>query len=127
MTDQEVICAWMEPKPDKGPFDFRPWSDGTPGGWWEAVPEARFCSPVNEWLPRTLTLDALWEVEERLVSEALEFESEKSSEQFCRMRLHDYQRQLIKTTNWQQWHATAEQKIKVLAQVLRPIVEASNA
>lgn len=101
LTDAEVICAWMEPKP----------KDGThPGnvsevGWWKAVYVARPV-PHWRWFPnddKTDSLDALWKVEERL-------DPRQAQEYYC--SLWD-----DRTTYGA--HATAEQKLKALAAVLR--------
>lgn len=88
MTDAEVICTFMEPKPD---------------------PEE-----LRLWLPGSLTLDALWEVEERLTAEQFAAYIERLEDGWDINGLaRDYG--LV--------HARAEQKIKALAAVLRPIVE----
>lgn len=111
MTDVEVICNWMEPKLVNDKFSEEAWEsvmaatlDGnplpaTPKGWWGWVcvyehgdkPELR---------PACLSLDRLWKAEERLSPG---------------QRLN-YSQKLI--SMWP-WHATAEQKIKVLAAVIR--------
>ncbi len=62
----------------------------------------------GRWQARSLTLDALWEVEARLSA----------------AQVHDYLMALVGATTdiaviAQAVHATAEQKIKALAQVLR--------
>jgi hypothetical protein len=105
MTDQELICAWMEPRPipSKNGWRSSPW-------WKRKLRGARDYAH-----PRELDLDALWEVEERLTNE----QWEKYLHEFARTQGYWPLRTLL--------HATPEQKIRALAQVLRPIVEASNA
>ena len=49
MTDAEIICEWM----DRGHMSV----------WWIE------CQPPKPDVPRSLTLDALWEVEERLTDD----------------------------------------------------------
>lgn len=118
LTDAEIICQWMEPRPAKGPYDFRPWANVSPGGWWKTSP-SRVGPPLvqfdkNEWVSRDLTLDVLWHVEARLI-------------------LLGYRAQIGDALRWEVWrnavsasvwHATPEQRVKALAVILRPIVEA---
>ena len=55
MTDEELICSLMEPKPAH-------WAEpGTATEWWVRTELG--------WMPYPLTLDALREVEERLTDE----------------------------------------------------------
>jgi hypothetical protein len=113
-SDEEIICAWMEPRPTKSPLR----RDELSRHWWQWN---RFDAA---WGPRYLTLDALWEVEERLTDE---------------QRL-DYRESLVAPHRdsgerglplvmlyWVLLHATPEQKIRALAQVLRSGVENPNA
>lgn len=120
MTDQEVICAWMEPKPPLPNY----WSGGypSPKGWWYNVP---ISGGRMDWIPwrngrpMACDLNALWEVEERLTD----------------MRWLLYYTELAEATKslglpheeWRCAHATPEQKIKALAAVLRPLVETAAA
>jgi hypothetical protein len=92
VTDEEMICNFMEPKPEG-----RPSSYGSGEVWW------RWGWRYIGWLPRPLTLDALWEVEARLTDE----------------QCSRYTRELVMLP-WL-WHATAAQKIKALAAVLREV------
>jgi hypothetical protein len=82
----------------------------TPHRWWKWYAGTRHGDGVLRHLPRDLTLDALWEVEERLLQE------------FWHQGLaHKYQNAM--PADHYSWHATPEQKIKALAAVLRPLVE----
>ena len=108
MTDAEVICSFMEPKPTKSIMDTLRDGDPAPGKWWNDRHHAS-----SEWRPRTLTLDAIWEVEERLTDE----------------QWQQYRDEILKGTDMMGlWmtrliDAGAAQKIVALAAVLRPIVE----
>jgi hypothetical protein len=114
MTDQEVICTWMEPKPTAAAS-----STVSAGAWWNRYAGVQRSGPAwvltpfsGPWEPCPLTLDALWEVEERLTPE----------------QQGQYTTALLAIIavpfrcGWT-WHATPEQKIKALASVLRPLVE----
>ena len=91
MTDEEVICAFMEPEADlRIDSDFE---------WWGQI----WSNGVRSVFPRTLTLDALWEVEERLTT----------------LQAVNYAGLLLDGQEGWTWHATAAQKIKALATVLR--------
>lgn len=117
LTDEEVICEFMEAKPEAF---LATGSQAHPsvGGWWRS--DFRFTSPSPNdgeyyWKPRKLTLDALHEVEARLTDEHWK--------EYC------WRFQRGGMCSW--WenqrdflHASAEQKIKALASILRPIVEA---
>lgn len=115
MTDEEVICGFMEPKPDQIPEDAedlelcgsRP---TTALGFWVCI------SPydvASRWIPRRLTLDALWEVEERL-SGAQRFNYLKA------LKLVDRPGEIPRTLpEGFFWHAHRAQKIKALSTVLR--------
>lgn len=108
MTDAEVICGWMEPKPTTMPETLC-----TPLGWWEC----RVVSGKWTWVPTewASTLDALREVEERLTKEQwraywdrlVPFEAISGVGSDC---------YLI--------HLSAEQKIKALAQTIREATDA---
>lgn len=95
-TDEEIICTWMEPKPE--PPLRLPTEAETNSRWWKRV----YNDILRGWEPHTLTLDALWEVEERLLME------------HRAITLREYRIG---------WHATPAQKVKALAAVLRPLVE----
>lgn len=113
MTNQEIICTFMEPRPSAGFAT----DTASIGGWWRryaGVGRSRpdwQSKPFNgPWLPHVLTLVELWEVEERLTDEQWEAYSlvlVPSGDRFVRDRIH----------------ATPEQKINALAAILRPIVE----
>lgn len=97
MTDKEFICQFMETKPDPNTHG------GTcrsPKGWWFWY---------GKWETTKLTLDALWEVEERLTDEQWqEYDAELGGSTTS-----------VLSPNFGMIHATAEQKIKALASVLR--------
>ena len=70
-TDAEMIVEWMEPKPQEIPehAEDLQLADNpirSPGGWWICL--CGYDTPCA-WLPRILTEDAIWEVEERLSAE----------------------------------------------------------
>jgi|SRR6266853_4554718 len=101
-TDEEIIGAFMEPKPEHS-------RQSRPGfAWWI------WNSSHQEWIPGNLTLDALWQVEERLTEE----------------QWWDYEKRLA-NGHWSNGpasllfvikahiHATAAEKIKALAEVLK--------
>ncbi len=111
LSDAEVICTWMEPKPS---LNGGPVSDchKSPREWWAAAPrEGRERSVLysRKWAPCRLTLDALHEVEARL-----------TEEQWRRyqhvLALPDGEEAL---TNCQLIHASAVWKIRALAATLR--------
>jgi hypothetical protein len=124
LSDAEIICAWMEPKPptgmQSGLYAHR-WSPNRV--WWHTYSASRQTEPVetpwvvNEWEPRPMNLDALWKVEERLTD--------------CQMST--YERELNhavlhakpRPRCWYIWHADKPARIKALAAVLRAVVEAS--
>jgi hypothetical protein len=101
LSDQEVICAFMEPRPEPNTHGG---THRSARGWW-------FWS--GTWEPRTLTLDALWEVEEKL----------KQRPRGQRAAYYEHQGLLSEATDGESWHATPAQKIAALASVLRPLVE----
>ena len=76
--------------------------------WWRSDTE------TPEVTPRDLTLDALWEVEERLTAEQWDAYLNHFATPAERIKKHFF---------WERGsvllHAAAEQKIKALAQVLR--------
>jgi hypothetical protein len=118
MTDREIICAWMEPRPERGPWDCRPWRSRSPNGWWQAHDSRRMDAP-NDWYPKPLDLDSLHEVEARLTNEQWAY--------FMAALLPEEFTPPFPLTAFQAvTHAAAEQKIAALATVLRPIVEAAD-
>jgi hypothetical protein len=105
-SDEEIICTWMETRPKYV-------SQGQPGWieddqwnahhrWWKW-----FVDKDWQHLPVDLDLDALWEVEERLTGE----QWGEYSGLLMDPRGVNHTRFLL--------HATAEQKTKALAAVLR--------
>lgn len=95
MTDEEVICGWMEKRPSYE-------SGGTGHSarhWWLSNPHH------DNWWPTELTLDRLREVEERLTDSQWELYFLAWPGRFLGFRGFV--------------HASAEQKIKALAEVLR--------
>ena len=64
MTDEELICEWMEPRPTKSIYEIVRANEPYPGKWWiDRHPSS------SEWRPCNLTLDYLHEVEARLIRE----------------------------------------------------------
>ncbi len=123
MTDGEILCTFMEARPDKSPTDYRPWRDFSDAGWW--VGNMPGGDPHKaHWVAR---LNACGEREElgwlHLIEVGL------TEEQW-----HDYWRHIL-VRSWlgcaddQDYrarvflHATAAQKIAALASVLRAEVE----
>lgn len=96
-ADAEVICTWMQGFDPRAPQSFRFNIDNLT--WWGA----RFDAGEWEYFTRTLTLDALWEVEEQLIQEG-------HGDRYRKFLVHQ---------DCYFWHATAEQKIMALASVLR--------
>lgn len=95
MTDDETICNFMEPNAEALATDDLHWHGivSKPGGGWRISG------------PRTLDLDALWEVEELLTDEQWDA----------------YQQLMLPIRTGRRYrsgHATAEQKIKAIAKVL---------
>lgn len=109
MTDAEVICTWMEPRSADAQFRSDIECDQT--GWWRhkwSVPNQCYRAWPNG--DKTDSLDALWEVEAKLIG----------------LGYRDHLDNAISLEVWRDavddastWHATAEQKIKALAAVLR--------
>ena len=101
ITDAEVICDFMEPKPQL-PIC----SD-----WW-------YPSKVGGWLNPQLTLDRLWVVEKKLTDQYrhryIDRILGRSLRSMIDMQQFDYADSFVDLVN-----ATAEQKIKALAAVIR--------
>lgn len=117
MTDDEVICTWMEPRPKTQTgmiYRFYGNSSGivdslsTREGWWVCDEVILDGEPTTIISPRPLDLDALHEVEARLTDEQW-WNYSNNFNMPCDFRA------LI--------HLSAAQKIKSLAAVLRPLVE----
>jgi hypothetical protein len=100
-TNEEQICTWMEPNFATMDLDDLQWHGLTsrPEGWWRISG------------PRQLTLDALYEVEERLI--ALGYRAQ-IDEQFS---FEVWSNATAAST----WHATAAQKIAALARVIKAV------
>jgi hypothetical protein len=105
MTDAEVICEFMEPKPTTPqPVGLY---DESPGGWWTLHPDG--------WVPNCDSLDRLREVEARL-----------TEEQWLRYvdALIDHMPEFPR--KGEIIHASAEQKIAALAAVIRSNAEGAR-
>ncbi len=111
MSDEEIICAWMEPRP--GEPSYR--SDRSPGGWWQKVINYKPDIPYA-FKPRELDLDALYEVQSRLTDEQWE---EYDDEILPTLPRDLFELEIRKAYI----HASPKQKITALASVLRPEVE----
>jgi hypothetical protein len=102
MTNEEIICTFMEPRPECAPIDICDESE-----WWVAGQDKE--TLVLVWRPASLTLDRLREVEARLSED----------------RWREYARYMDSITGdgldrvQDLLHASAEQKIEFLAEVLR--------
>lgn len=103
MTDEEIICTWMEPLPGFRGINY----PKSVAGWWTA-PNGQAKTPT------TLDLDALHEVEAQLTEELWEkYEIALWAEITPNERIYD-----------REWiHATASDKIKALAAILKYEVE----
>ncbi len=112
MSDEEIICGWMEPNPYS-----RTRSRDSEGGWWRLIGWYR---KTGTWHPRMdWTLDALHLVEKRLTDEqwfayCAEFAVANLPEPTSNPGYKE-------TVAWDRahLHADAKQKIKALAAVLR--------
>jgi len=112
LSDAEVICTWMEPKP-KFPDVFGDVRISA-GGWWKwRSPRAgaRWPGKTGPNESKVDSLDALHEVEARLTDEQWQ--------KYAGLMMDPAG---IKHTHFL-LHATAEQKISALAAVLRPEME----
>jgi hypothetical protein len=115
LSDAEVICGWMETKLSSGPFDYRPWRSVSPRGWWTVLNGRKLSITPNEWYPVDLTLDRLWEVEERLTDE----QRQRYSTHLAGCSIDTLRRCVDYADLWDLHHATVSQKIAALATVLR--------
>jgi len=104
VSDEEVIAAFMEPVPGFREIDY----PKSIAGWWTA--------PTGHTkVPAVLDLDALHEVEARLTEERWD------------LYISEFWKLSIGSTWARDYlHASAADKIKALATVLRPIVEAAQ-
>lgn len=106
MTPAEIVASFMEERPEKSRGQIE--RDGLPAPeWWVEI--------CGEWKPLVRTLDRLRLVEERLNA----------------VQCRDYDRLLLVAVTMQcstfpgsyQWHASADQKMAALAEVLRGVAE----
>lgn len=107
MTDAEIVATWMEPNPDL----LANLTQSKDGWWWNS-----FGLTGDPWQPaEPLTLDRLREVEARLdASQCVDYD----------WRLAMLVVVATKTCpESYPWHASAEQKLAALAEVLRAEVE----
>jgi hypothetical protein len=112
LSDEEIICTWMEPKPPESPCAT---NERSRLSFWR--PQfTRHHEPA--WVPIRLTLDALWEVEERLIQEW-----RRTKKLVACARMVGYKHKLKGATVDNEWHADAPTRIKALAAVLRAVVE----
>jgi hypothetical protein len=103
-ADAFLICDWMEPYPTNAPEYWANNHEPAIGGWWVAI---KLNAGINAWIARPLTLAALWDVEARL-----------TEEQWTRYATLMMDPAGVKHTRFL-LHATAEQKVKALATVIR--------
>lgn len=129
MTDEEkidwdLICTWMEEKPTstvhpgiEEAYSVKWWI----WGWWYTAPSLpNIERPVAYgWKPRSLNLDACHKVESRLTdNQAAKYD--RVLESVIRQdNLKQRDEHALSVAEVMAWHATAEQKIKALAAVLR--------
>jgi hypothetical protein len=106
MTDEEVICAWMEG------YDPRCRRNVNVDelSWWAA----RFRAGSWEFATRLLTLDALHEVETRLTEDQI-----GKYDAGMRRLMHEDPIEPWVPAKCHHWHADAPTRIKALAAVLR--------
>jgi hypothetical protein len=104
VSNEEIICTWMEPKPTMS----EAMAEGWAFRWW-----GRDRKPC-----RQLDLDALREVQERLTDEQWADYEDGILNQWS-ATADRYRESTAKFC----LHATPEQKIAALGSVLRPIVE----
>ena len=107
MSDAEVICNFMEIKPEL-PF-YRTRSERSFGSWWVMTGGQWGW----EWWTCELTLDLLWEVEERLITLGYRAHIDNALSQEA----------WRDATAASLWHATAAQKIAALASVIKEEVK----
>lgn len=99
LTDAEVLCEFMEPKPTKGPS-----LHGANEYWWKwDWRDGEYC-----WLPRHMALNECRLVEARL-----------TEEQWARYAKLVAPTWSMRTIAKQFLHASAEVKLKALAAVIR--------
>lgn len=120
MSDEEVICDFVEPL---ATIDCAAGGKRSLADWWRRETAWSDTLVWKPWVPARLTLDALWKVEDRL--------SEQQRRHYCVLIFHAVCTEartsnLIEDTmtknRWPMIHASAAQKIKALAAVLRVAV-----
>jgi hypothetical protein len=109
LTDEEVICTFMDERPSDGSGSVVTTPDSP---WWSYSYEIKGGLFHWTWHPGTLTLERLWQVEERL--------SLDQAKQYDRLLNASPDYPILV------WHCTPKQKITALAAVLRPIVERAS-
>ncbi len=117
MTDAEVICQWMEPKP---PDQLTGQSGISEGGWWKrrwSVRGQQFKHWPND--DKTDSLDTLREVEAKLTDAQAAKYNSRLDWVMREPNLIDRDDHHLTIAETSIWHATAEQKIAALAAVLR--------
>ena len=107
LSDAEIVCSFMEPKPDAARVE---------NDWWTDEIQLIRGEHRSEVVPVDLTLDRLWLVEEQL-DDQLWYD-------YC-LSLDGLIGYKVTTTSLfrSYVHVSAEQKIKALAAILRPLVE----
>ncbi len=119
LSDAEVICAFMEPRPDAPPNQHGANELWWRWGWRSVGPSLPQQQPPHEycWLPRRITLDAIHEVEERLTDR--------------QWTTYQNRLEIDGPAEWQRqkrWvHVSAEHKIRSLAAVLRGLTVTERA
>lgn len=112
LSDDEVICTFMEARPvDQPDRTLENWAKSE-GGWWQ-FKWSHFWEGYRAH-PTDLTLDVIHEVEERLTPE--------QRAEYCKAMLQSPFTERRKWS-WEMLHADAPARIKALASILRPIVE----
>jgi hypothetical protein len=113
-SDEEIICAWMEPDYQATPFGLHERCEKSKGGWWERGRNGMWYTVLGRCEDLEL-LGYLWEVEERLTAEQWA--------QYGAAMLGYSEGAIIRyptaVENKLLLHATPEQKITALAAVLR--------
>jgi len=118
--DRETICGWMEPRPTSKEGSAERLRDLGRVQWWRGqfVPPHR----SGEWCPVYLSLDALHRVEERL--------NDRQRQRYAELLLGVTSDRIRHRFDYADaaalWHATAEQKIRALANVIRESLPASG-
>lgn len=114
MTNEEILCTFMEPKPTTLPRDWAEsvvaWPD-----WWEE--EDGEWQPVFNFCQEFEKLGLLWEIEEQLTEQ-------HRWEYFDALLVSlNHARFSCGPDMWPLIHATSEQKIDALSIVLGPLVQ----